>query len=127
MALFEARGRINVRRKHRMKTRKNNGRGREMLLTLITAPHLTRGEPDFVAVIQEMINQGHAVYGMELAGAYLNINSPDDLITAESLLRTKRMPTGLDRKRAKPQGYLSRPQGSAHIRQRTSARPRATA
>ncbi len=51
-----------------------------------TAPHPKRGEPDFVAVIQEMVNAGRSVYAIDLGGTYLNINDPDDLSTAISRL-----------------------------------------
>ncbi len=51
-----------------------------------TEPHPVRGEPDFVAVIQQMINAGRRVFGYDLRGSYLNINAEEQLDAARATL-----------------------------------------
>lgn len=51
-----------------------------------TKPHAVRGEPDFVAVIQEMVYAGRRVFGYDLHGSYLNINAEEQLEAARAIL-----------------------------------------
>jgi len=51
-----------------------------------TAINACRGERDFVAVVQKMIDEGSNIYGMDLRAGFVNVNTPDDLREAESLL-----------------------------------------
>jgi NDP-sugar pyrophosphorylase family protein len=51
-----------------------------------TAVDARRSERDFVAVVQQMINEGGNICGMDLAAGFVNVNTPEDLIEAERLL-----------------------------------------
>jgi dTDP-glucose pyrophosphorylase len=53
-----------------------------------------RGERDFVRVIEAMIADGLAIYGMDLKALFVNVNTPQDILKAETVLQTKAtMPT----------------------------------
>lgn len=45
-----------------------------------------RGEKDFVEVIQLMVAEGRAIFGFDLEGEFVNINTSNDLIRAETML-----------------------------------------
>jgi NDP-sugar pyrophosphorylase family protein len=57
-----------------------------------TAINARRGERDFVAVVQQMIGEGSNIYGMDLKAGFVNVNTPDDLMEAESLLDRTSLP-----------------------------------
>jgi NDP-sugar pyrophosphorylase family protein len=45
-----------------------------------------REERDFVEVVQLMVNEGRAMYGFDMKGDFVNINTPADLVRAEAAL-----------------------------------------
>jgi len=51
-----------------------------------TPVHPVRLERDFVAVIQQMVDDGKAIYGMDLNGEFFNINTAEDKRDAELAL-----------------------------------------
>ena len=55
-----------------------------------TPIHRVRLERDFVAVIQQMVDDGKAIYGMDLHGDYFNINTAEDKQKAELALTRQR-------------------------------------
>jgi len=51
-----------------------------------TPLHPVRRERDFVQVVQLMADDGQRIYGFDLEGDFFNINTPEDLQTAEAAL-----------------------------------------
>lgn len=51
-----------------------------------------RGERDFVGVIQRMIADGYAMYGMDLGAEFVNVNAREDLMRAEATLKRVAQP-----------------------------------
>jgi glucose-1-phosphate thymidylyltransferase len=45
-----------------------------------------RGERDFVMVLQSMVDDGLSLYGVDLRGEFINVNTPVDLLAADALL-----------------------------------------
>ena len=55
----------------------------------------TRGERDFVDVLQLMVDEGKSVYGFDLKGEFINLNRPEDLTRAEALLGRRARAAGV--------------------------------
>ena len=51
-----------------------------------TPINVMRGERDFVEVVQLMVAEGRSIYGFDLKGEFVNINTSADLVHAEVLL-----------------------------------------
>ena len=51
-----------------------------------TPKHPVRNERDFVNVIQLMVDDGQRIYGFDLQGEFFNVNTPQDLETAQAAL-----------------------------------------
>jgi dTDP-glucose pyrophosphorylase len=63
---------------------------RSFFSCLARAPINTdRGERDFVSVIETMIGDGLAVYGLDLKASFVNVNTPQDLVQAERILQAR--------------------------------------
>ena len=54
-----------------------------------TPTHSERGERDFVAVIQKMVDEDRVVCGIDLGGLYVNVNTLADLQFGELLVRSQ--------------------------------------